>query len=363
MSDQNSSEQKSHEASERKLQKSREKGDVPRSTELNSALGLLGFLLALWLFGETSLDHAGKHLKEILATVDQLSWPLPQSAQRAEISLGILQVLGAVGPWFLFPMAIIILSIVGQKSMTFSPEKIKPKPNRLSVIENAKSKFGRRGLFEFFKSLTKLGLFGATLIGFLLLNLESISGLALVESRLSILAFTKQFVNLLTVIVGLSLILGGIDLFWQRAEFLRKNRMTHQEVKEEMKETEGDALVKQARRQRGYDIATQKMLQDVAKANVLIVNPTHYAIAFQWSLGSSKAPICLAKGVDHLATRIRSCAIEHAVPIHRDPTTARAIYATVDLGCEIEPVHYQAVATAIRFAEYVRTQAKGKSHG
>lgn len=363
MSDQNSSEQKTHEATERKLQKSREKGDVPRSPELNSSLGLLGFLLALWLFGETSLDHAGMQLHEILAASGDLSWPLPQGAQRAELSFIIFKILGAIGPWFVLPIGIVMLSIIFQKSVTFSPKKIKLKPNRLSLIENAKNKFGRRGLFEFFKSFIKLALFGASLIGFLLHNLESISSLALVDARLSILAMAQQFLNLLAVIVGLSLLLGTIDFFWQRAEFQRKNRMSHQEVKEELKETEGDALIKQARRQRGYDIATQKMLKDVAKANVLVVNPTHYAVALQWSLGSSKAPICLAKGVDHIAGKIRSYAIEHAVPIHKDPTTARAIYATVDLGCEIEPEHYQAVATAIRFAEYVRSQVKGRSHG
>ena len=362
MSTQNASEEKSHKASEHKLKKAREKGDVPRSAELNSALGLSGFLVALWLFGEPSLEHAGGQLQHILATSVDLSSSLFQDAPRADLSLFVIKVLIAIGPWFLLPVGIVILSLIVQKSVTFSPEKLKPKLNRLSLIENAKTKFGRRGLFEFCKSLAKLTLFGASLMAFLLYNLEYISELALMDARLSLLALAQQFLGLLSVIVGLSLALGALDLFWQRAEFQRKNRMSHQEVKEELKESEGDALFKQVRRQRGYNIATQKMLQDVPNADVLIVNPTHYAIALQWSLGSSTAPICLAKGVDHIAHKIRESAVENAIPIHRDPITARAIYATVGIGCEIEPAHYQAVATAIRFAEYVRNQSKAHKY-
>ena len=362
MSNQSASEEKSHKASEHKLQKAREKGDVPRSTELNSALGLGGFLVALWLFGKISLEHAGGQLRHIFATADDLSSSLFQDAPRAELSSLVIKILIAIGPWFLLPIGIVILSLIVQKSVTFSPEKLKLKPNRLSLIENAKNKFGRSGLFEFCKSLAKLTLFGASLAAFLFHNLEYISGLALVDARLGLLALAQQFFGLLSVIVGLSLALGVLDLFWQRSDFQRKNRMSHQEVKEELKESEGDALFKQIRRQKGYNIATQKMLQDVAKADVLIVNPTHYAVALQWSLGSKTAPICLAKGVDHVAHRIRDCAMENAIPIHRDPVTARAIHATVDIGCEIEPAHYQAVATAIRFSEYVRNQAKIKRY-
>ena len=358
MSTQNASEEKSHKASDHKLQKAREKGDVPRSAELNSALALAGLFVALWLFGKASLEHAGDQLKHMFASVNDLSSSLFQDAPRAELSSFVIEILIAIGPWFLLPVGIVILSLMVQKSVTFSPEKLKPKPNRLSLIENAKNKFGRRGLFEFCKSLAKLTLFGASLMAFLFQNLEYISGLALLDARLGLIALAQQFLTLLSFIVGLSLALGILDLFWQRADFQRKNRMSHQEVKEELKESEGDALFKQVRRQKGFNIATQKMLKDVPKADVLIVNPTHYAIALQWSLGAITAPICLAKGVDHLAHRIRESAVENAVPVYRDPVTARAIYATVDIGCEIEPAHYQAVATAIRFSEYVRNQAK-----
>ncbi|MGB8814338.1 MAG: EscU/YscU/HrcU family type III secretion system export apparatus switch protein, partial [Paracoccaceae bacterium] len=124
--------------------------------------------------------------------------------------------------------------------------------------------------------------------------------------------------------------------------------------------SEGDPHAKAQRRQRGYDIATNKMLADVATADVIVVNPTHYAVALKWDRTAKRAPICVAKGVDEIAARIRERAAEAGVPIHRDPPTARALHASVELGQEIRPEHYRAVAAAVRFAEAMRRRAKGR---
>ena len=134
--------------------------------------------------------------------------------------------------------------------------------------------------------------------------------------------------------------------------------MSFQDLKDETKRTEGDPHMKQSRQQRGREIAMNRMLLDVPKADVIIVNPTHYAVALKWSRAPGSAPICVAKGVDEIAKRIREAAVEHQVPIHSDPPTARALHATVDIGDEIEPEHYQAVAAAIRFADALRNQMR-----
>ena len=126
-----------------------------------------------------------------------------------------------------------------------------------------------------------------------------------------------------------------------------------------MKESEGDPQTKQQRRQRGHEIATNRMLQDVAKADVIVVNPTHYAIALKWNRATRAAPVCVAKGMDETAARIREKAVLAGVPIHSDPPTARAIHATVKLGQPILPEHYRAVAAAIRFSEAMRKRSKG----
>ena len=151
-----------------------------------------------------------------------------------------------------------------------------------------------------------------------------------------------------------------VDYLWQHAEHLRKNRMSRKELQDETKDAEGDPHVKQQRRQRAQDIASNQMMADVPKADVVIVNPTHFAVALKWSRATGTAPVCVAKGVDEVAAAIRSKAGNAGVPIHSDPPTARALHATVEIGQEIAEEYYRPVAAAIRFAEAMRKRAKGQ---
>ena len=130
--------------------------------------------------------------------------------------------------------------------------------------------------------------------------------------------------------------------------------MSHKELQDESKESEGAPHLKQARRARAQEVAMNQMMGDVPTADVVIVNPTHYAIALKWEGSRSAAPICVAKGVDDIAMSIKEAAKDAKVAIHSDPPTARAIYAVVEIGQEINPEHYEAVAVAIRFAEALR---------
>ena len=134
--------------------------------------------------------------------------------------------------------------------------------------------------------------------------------------------------------------------------------MSFQEMRDEARESEGDPHLKQERRRRANDIASNRMLLDVPKADVVIVNPTHYAVALHWSRKKGEAPVCVAKGADEIAARIRELAAEHGVPLHRDPATARALFAMTEIGSEIAPEHYKAVAAAVRFAETMRRKVK-----
>ena len=151
--------------------------------------------------------------------------------------------------------------------------------------------------------------------------------------------------------------IGAVDFMWQKAEHIRKNRMSRKELVDEAKQQEGDPHMKGQRRQRAQEIAMNQMLGDVPGADVVIVNPTHYAVALKWSRLPGAAPECVAKGVDQIAFRIREIAEEAAVPIHSDPPTARALFAMVEIGQEVHPEHYQAVAAAIKFAEAMRAKS------
>ncbi|MFC3118841.1 EscU/YscU/HrcU family type III secretion system export apparatus switch protein [Jhaorihella thermophila] len=168
-------------------------------------------------------------------------------------------------------------------------------------------------------------------------------------------------VQLLGMIVVVAFAIAAVDTVWQHLEYRRRHRMTHKELMDEFKEMEGDPHVKQERRQRGHEIATSRMMADVPTADVVIVNPTHYAVALKWDRAPGSAPVCVAKGVDEVAASIRAAAEEAGVPIHSDPPTARALHATVDLGQEIAEEHYRAVAAAIRFADRMRKIAREQS--
>ena len=239
-----------------------------------------------------------------------------------------------------------------------APDKLKPKLSKISPLSNAKNKFGRSGLFEFAKSFTKLSIYSVILGFFLFSKLTTIVGTMYLNPQMAtvvLLELSMQFFGLVCVVM---LLIGGVDYMWQYQEHLRKNRMSHKEMMDEFKQNEGDPHMKQKRRQKGYEIAMNQMLTDVPDADVVIVNPTHYAVALKWSRLPGEAPVCVAKGVDEIAARIREAAAEAGVPIHRDPPTARALHASVEIGQEIMPDQYQAVAAAIRFAEMMRKKAR-----
>jgi flagellar biosynthetic protein FlhB len=254
----------------------------------------------------------------------------------------------------------VLLTLFAQRAVVFSFSKVAPKLSKISPISGAKNKFGPKGLFEFAKSAAKLGLVSALLMWFAMGKLDEML-VALMTSPAQIMVqLSSLLIEFLTIVFVMSLIIGGIDYLWQSAEHIRKNMMTRQEVTDEAKQSDGDPHHKQMRRQRAYDIAMNQMLADVPTADVVIVNPTHYAVALKWDRASKQAPVCVAKGVDEIAARIREVASSSKIAIHSDPPTARALFASVDVGAVIKPDHYKAVAAAIRFAEDMRTQARNR---
>jgi flagellar biosynthesis protein FlhB len=178
----------------------------------------------------------------------------------------------------------------------------------------------------------------------------------------SALWLLQVMLRLLAIASVMAVVFGGLDYGWQWWLFRQRAMMSREELKAEMKDQEGDPHLKAHRRQRAQEIAMNRMLADVKTADVVLVNPTHYAVALKWKRQDSRPPVVVAKGVDEIAARIRERAAEAGVPIFRDPPTARALYAQVDIGKTIRPDHYKAVAAAIRFGEAMRKRAKALSH-
>ncbi len=348
---------KQYDASERKLTQAREQGDLPRSEDLQAAVSLAGFVLALFLAGGWMALSAGKAGMAFLSQADRLS-ALPPGGAQSQIAGMAFAMAGPALVMLAAPMVATVLYLTVTRSWSMTPTKLQFKASRISILANAKQKFGRAGIVEFLKRFVKMLAIAALLALFLQSHFNDILLSSRLEPGAVSLLIGTQVVSFLKTFLVIALIFGAVDLLWQRFEFAHRNRMTRQEMMDEFKESEGDPHMKADRRRRAQEIATNKMLVDVAKADVVIVNPTHYAVALSWKRSKGSAPRCVAKGTDEIAARIREKAQEHGVPIHRDPPTARALFAVVEIGQEIRVEHYAPVAAAIRFADAMRKKAR-----
>ncbi|MFQ6550781.1 flagellar biosynthesis protein FlhB [Aestuariibius insulae] len=346
--------EKEHEPSQKKLDDARKKGEIPRSTDLTTAAAYGGFLLAAGTLGATSLQSLGT----------TLSIPLDQAVEMSDLVFsesGTPLVGGLLAkttlytlPWIGLAAGLSLLVIIAQLSFVVAPTKLAPKMSRLSFIQNAKNKFGRTGLFEFAKSAAKLIIFSVALGIFLTSERMPILHSPSMEPASIMSLLGRMIIAFLMIVLVVATSIGALDFFFQRAEHLRKNRMSRKELMDENKSSDGDPAMKQRRRQKAYDIATNQMLADVPTADVVLVNPTHYAVALVWSRAAGTAPVCVAKGSDEIALRIREIAMTHGIPLRHDPPTARALFGSVQVGQQISTDHYRAVAAAIRFADRLK---------
>ncbi|PIE12436.1 MAG: flagellar biosynthesis protein FlhB [Rhodobacterales bacterium] len=348
---------KSHEPTQKKLDDARKKGEIPKSSDLSVAAAYGGFLLCALAAGSGSIQTLGDAFVSLIDRPERLA-PLVFDGDPRSLLGGLALSVGrGMLPWLVLPGLAVILMTIAQRGFVFAPDKLRPKLSRISPISNAKNKYGRNGLFEFAKSFVKLVIYSVCLGVFLKVNLPDMANSMMAGPSIAVWVLTDVAIQFLFVATVIAVSIGGVDYLWQHAEHMRKNRMSDKEIRDEHKEAEGDPYMKQQRRQRGQEIALNQMMGDVPEADVVIVNPTHYAVALKWSRKRGEAPRCVAKGVDEIARAIRETAQDAGVPIHSDPPTARALHATTNIGDEIQPEHYRAVAAAIRFAEAMRKRA------
>lgn len=356
------SQDKSHAPTQRKLEKSREQGDVAYSTEITTAATYGALYLAIIIAGGMVATNIGSILIAFFAHPEEIANEL-MSSQGKKFMLSLMGKLFAATAPIFAPLAIAaILSLVAQRAIVFAPSKITPKLSRLSVMDNAKNKYGPNGLGEFVKSVTKMSVTLCILMFAFKDRFLELPFLAALPVQAFGPTMYKEAVFFLGLTTAAAIAVAAADFPWKRFMHEKKLRMSFEEIKKENKETEGDPFMKNERKKRAQEIATNRMLTDVPEANVVIVNPTHYAVALKWSKDAPGAPVCVAKGVDVIAARIREIASEAGVPISRDPPTARSIYSLVEVGEEIKREHYAAVAAAIHYADEIRKKAKSGSY-
>lgn len=348
---------KPHEATARKLDEARRKGELPKTADLTAVAAMAG-LLALALLPAGSVPgQVALISRALLDRGERIGAQMLGGGSAAGGTL--LRELGlALAPAALLPATLVLAVLFALRGLVFAPAKLAPKLSRISPMANAKQKFGPSGLFEFAKSTLKMVIYAVVLWAFLAGRLPGMMSAVAASPGQVLAELMRLVVEFLLLVAGIMAAIGALDYLFQRFDHLRRQRMSHQEMREEIKSAEGDPHVKHARRARATAIATNRMLDEVPKATVVVVNPTHYAVALRWSPADPGAPVCVAKGVDAVAARIRERAAAAGVPIHADPPTARALHASVEIGQEVRRAHYTPVAAAIRFAEAMRLKAR-----
>lgn len=344
----NDGEDKTEEASGRKLEEARKKGDVAKSADIPQAFSLIGACAVVVIYGEQISISLAETLRVFIAMPHQLLGGLNGDGGMGIAHVLIMAVLPIIALIMVVTIAFGVVGNVMQTGFLFSPEKIKPDFKKLNPMAGFKRLFGIDALIQFAKTIIKLTVVGFITWVILEQRAVDVAGLA-GASPLMILPYTREVFVALVVAVCLFLLAeGGADFFIQKYRFNERMKMTKTEVKDEYKQTEGDPHVKAQLRQIRMERSRQRMMSNVPSATVVITNPTHYAVALRYD-DETPAPMCVAKGVDTLALKIREVAGEHKITIVEDPPLARALYATVEVDDVIPKAHFEAVAKIISF--------------
>jgi flagellar biosynthetic protein FlhB len=348
MSDTNDAASRTEEPTPRKLQKARANGEVVKTPDLPQLTSLAAVSAVVLLGGGWFCRNLANHLQPFLASPDSI---------RVEGADGVhlARVVGETAAPALFAVfgAAMVAGVFGnviQTGLVFSTEKVFTLDlSKLSPASGFKRVFGLDGLAAWLKSLTKVLLTAALAWWVLYPHWAELTNLATLEPIATIAFSVDVLRRLVFAVAAFLLVIAGADWFWQRQRFMERMKMTKEEVKEDFKQSEGDPHVKARQRQIRVERARRRMMQAVPDATVVVMNPTHYAVALKYDSDVAQAPLCVAKGLDSLALKIREVAEEAGVPVLEDPPLARALYATVEVDEVIPPAHYEAVAKIIGF--------------
>lgn len=338
---------KTEEPTDKKLSDARAKGNVAQSQEIKSWAILLGGTGALMFLAPMMASGVRQIGKKFIHQADLI--PFDFYHLREMLADTMVDVLWIVAPFLVIMVIVAISANVGQFGFLFSTQKIKPEMNKVSVLKGVKRLFSARTFVEFAKGIVKLVVVSFVAFGLALPYLGDLELLPQIDLWLTLERIHLIAIALAVGTVGVMTVLSAIDWLYQKHSFTKQMRMTKQEVKDENKQQEGDPQVKSRIRKVRMERHQQRMMQAVPEADVVITNPTHFAIALQYKMGEMEAPRCIAKGVDHLAFRIREVAEDNDVPIVENPPLARALYDTVEIDQEIPPEHFTAVAEIIGF--------------
>lgn len=364
MSDDQDQDSKSEQPSEQKLRKAREKGDVPVSREVGHLLGFGSLLGLAALAAEATLLDAVQGMGTLFGTAGQLAVG-EGMAGVGDMAPMLWQALAPAGLLTAGALGILLLggALAGllQGPFVISGERIRPKANRLSPMQGLKRIAGIDHLVDFGKSLLKLAVIGTAGLAVAWSITGTLMPGAIVDAEWLPGLIHGGALRVLGLVTALMVPVAVLDAAWKRLRHLKKQRMTQQEVRDEYKEAEGDPHVAAKRAQIRRQRSRQRIRQAVPTATLVVTNPTHFAVALRYERGVDAAPVCVAKGTDRIAARIRSIAHESAVPVIESPALARALYATVEVDQPIPEAHWQAVARLVTYVFDLRRRIRRKA--
>jgi flagellar biosynthetic protein FlhB len=344
--------ERSEDPTQKRLDEALERGDVVKSQEVSAWFVIAGGALMLAAFSGPMSSGLTTTLRGLFANAHQVAFDGP-SAMSFMVRIE-REVLASIA----IPMLILVLAaLIGnmiQHRLVWSAQSLKPKLSKISPMAGVKRMFSTQALANFVKGLVKIAVVGAVMFALVWPQRGRLDALVQVDLFSGALSVTRSLsLSMLGAVVAILFFVAAADYLFQYRQWYERQKMTVREIKEEFKQTEGDPMIKGKIRQLRQSRMRKRMIAAVPKASVIITNPTHYAVALQYDRGMN-APVCVAKGVDAIALRIREVAGQHSIPIVENPPLARALHATVEIDQEIPPEHYKAVAEVIGYVMRLR---------
>jgi len=330
----------------KRLDEALQRGDVAKSQEVNAWFVIAASALVLLSFSGSMGSQLVATFRGIIANSHRVVAD-GSDMMRLFRQIGVEAMAALAIPFLLLALAAIGGNIV-QHRLVWSFEALRPKLSKISPIAGAKRLFSKQALSNFVKGLVKLALVGGLLTALLWPERKRLESLVSTDPA-AVMPFIKLLsLQLLGAVVAVLAIIAAADYLFQYRQWYERQKMSLREIKDEFKESEGDPKIKAKIRQLRQSRMKKRMMAAVPGATVVITNPTHFAVALQYERGMN-APVCVAKGMDTIALKIREVADQHGVPIVENPLLARTLHATVEIDAEVPPEHYKAVAEVIGY--------------
>ena len=353
--------EKTEDPTPKRMREAREKGDIPRSKELNATALLLAAAGGMLLFGSS----AAHQLAAMMAGNFELRREQFFDSQLmiAQLALSFEDAVWAVLGFMVVVALAALIGPIALGGWNFSAQAIQPKMSRLNPLAGIKRMFSLKALVELGKAFAKFALVASFAVAVLLAVEPKLLALGGQDVRAAA-GYAVEMIGWAFLVISSSLIIISlVDVPYQLHDYSHKLKMTLQEVKDEMKNTEGKPEVKGRIRQLQREIAQRQMMQEVPTADVVITNPTHYSVALKYMSGSREAPVVVAKGVDFIALKIREIADEHGVPVLQAPPLSRALYHSTEIDHEIPTALYKTVAQVLAYVFQLKRYQADRSEG